>query len=156
AAGDGESVKTAKIDQPYGVLIGPDGVLYWADFGSNRVLRFQSGKVSVVAGNGTKGHAGDGGPALQAQLNAPHQVRFDSKGNMLIAERDANVVRFVDKRSGQISTMVGTGVAGFSGDSGPSAQAQLKQPHSIVLDRSDNLFICDIQNNRVRRRDAAT
>jgi sugar lactone lactonase YvrE len=155
-AGDGESVKTAKIDQPYGVLVGPDGALYWADFGSNRVLRFQSGRVSAVAGKGPKGHAGDGGQAKEALLSAPHEVRFDSKANMLIAERDANVVRFVERRTGKISTLVGTGEPGFSGDSGPSARAQLKQPHSIVLDRSDNLFICDIQNNRVRRRDAAS
>ena len=155
-AGNGEVVKTAKLDQPYGVLIGPDGALIWADFGSNRVLKLQSGKVIVVAGNGVKGRAGDGGPAGEAQLSAPHEVRFDSKANIFIAERDANVIRFVERKSGVISTLVGTGTAGFSGDSGPAAQAELKQPHSIVLDRSDNLYICDIQNNRVRRRDAAS
>lgn len=155
-AGNGESVKTAKIDQPYGVLFGPDGLLYWADFGSNRVLKRQSGKVIAVAGNGMKGHAGDGGSAAEAELSAPHEVRFDSKRNMVIAERDAHVVRFVEHGSGKISTLVGTGAPGFSGDSGPSAQAQLKQPHSIVLDRHDDLYICDIQNNRIRCRDAAT
>ncbi|HEX4637749.1 MAG TPA: hypothetical protein VH189_16320 [Rhizomicrobium sp.] len=155
-AADGESAKTAKLDQPYGVLVGPDGALYWADFGSNRVLRVQSGKVSAVAGNGMKGHEGDGGNAMQAELNAPHEVRFDSKANMLIAERDANVVRFVDRNTGRVSTLVGTGMPGFGGDSGPANKAQLKQPHSIALDRNDNLYICDIQNNRVRRRDAAS
>jgi len=157
-AADGESAKAAKLDQPYGVLVGPDGALYWADFGSNRVLRLdrKSGKLSVMAGTGVKGHAGDGTKARAAQLSAPHEVRFDSKANMFIAERDAHVVRFVDRKSGLISTLVGTGEPGFSGDLGPSVQAQLKQPHSIVLDRNDNLFICDIQNNRVRRRDAAT
>jgi len=155
-AQDGESVKTAKLDQPYGVLVGPDGALYWADFGSNRVLRLQSGKVFAVAGTGEKGHAGDGGPPLKALLSAPHEVRFDSKANMLIAERDAHVVRVVDRKSGHISTLVGTGVPGFSGDSGPSNAAQLKQPHSIALDRQDNLYICDIQNNRVRKRDGAS
>src|SRR5690349_17466267 len=68
AAADGESVKIAKLDQPYGVLIGPDGALYWADFGSNRVMRFdrKSGKVFAVAGNGTKGHTGDGASARAA------------------------------------------------------------------------------------------
>ena len=155
-AGNGEPVKTAKIDQPYGVLFGPDGLLYWADFGSNRVLKLQSGKVIAVAGNGVKGHAGDGGLATEAQLSAPHEVRFDSKRNMMIAERDANVVRLVEHESGRISTLVGTGTPGFGGDGGPSARAELKQPHSIVLDRHDDLYICDIQNNRIRRRDAAT
>jgi DNA-binding beta-propeller fold protein YncE len=157
-AAQGESAIASKLDQPYGVLIGPDGALYWADFGSNRVLRLdrKSGKLSVMAGTGVKGHAGDGTKALAAQLSAPHEVRFDSKANMYVAERDAHVVRFVDRKLGLISTLVGTGEPGFGGDSGPSAQAQLKQPHSIVLDKNDNLFICDIQNNRVRRRDAAT
>jgi DNA-binding beta-propeller fold protein YncE len=74
---------------------------------------------------------------------------------MYVAERDAHVVRFVSK-AGTISTLVGTGLPGFGGDGGPSEKAQLNQPHSIVLDRRDNLFICDIRNNRIRRRDAAT
>jgi DNA-binding beta-propeller fold protein YncE len=126
--------------------------------GANRILRLnrKSGKLSVVAGTGVKGHAGDGTKALAAQLSAPHEVRFDSKANMYVAERDAHVIRFIDRKSGLISTLAGTGEPGFSGDSGPSAQAQLRQPHSIVLDAHDNLFICDIQNNRVRRRDAGT
>jgi DNA-binding beta-propeller fold protein YncE len=153
---DGESVKTAKLDQPFGVLFGPDGALIWTEFGSNRILRLTSGKITVVAGTGAKGHAGDGAGARQAELSTPHEVRFDSKGNMYVAERDTHVIRFVDGKSGVISTLAGTGAPGFSGDAGPSAQAQLRQPHSIVLDRSDNLYICDIGNNRVRRRDAAS
>jgi DNA-binding beta-propeller fold protein YncE len=157
SAADGEAVGTAKLNQPYGVEMGPDGSLYWADFGSNRVLRLdrRAGRVFVVAGTGEKGHAGDGGPAKTAVLSAPHEVRFDRAGNMMVAERDAHVVRFVSK-AGAISTLVGTGTPGFSGDGGPSAAAQLNQPHSIVLDRRDTLYICDIRNNRIRRRDAAT
>jgi DNA-binding beta-propeller fold protein YncE len=155
-AQDGDAALNTKLDQPYGVCIGPEGALVWADFGSNRVLKMKSGKVSVVAGNTVKGHAGDGGKAAEAQLSAPHEVRFDSKANMLVAERDAHVIRRIDRHSGLISTLVGTGTPGFGGDGGPAAQAQLKQPHSIALDRADNLYICDIQNNRVRRRNAAT
>ena len=158
AVQDGAPAGTAALNQPYGVIIGPSGDLYWADFGSDRVLRLdrKAGRVWVAAGNGQKGHAGDGGPAKLAELSAPHEVRFDRRGNMLVAERDAHVVRKIDGRTGLISTLVGTGVPGFSGDGGPSEQAQLKQPHSIALDRDDNLYICDIQNNRIRRRDAAT
>ena len=155
-AGDGESVKTAKLDNPFGVLFGPDGAMTWTEFGSNRVLRLGSGGITVVAGTGVNGHAGDGKPARQALLSTPHEVRFDSKGNMYVAERDTHVIRFVDARSGVISTLAGTGAPGFTGDAGPSALAQLRQPHSIVLDSSDNLYICDIGNNRVRRRDAAS
>lgn len=145
-------------NNPYGVIIGPDGALYWADFGSDRVLRLDlaSGHVAAVAGTGTKGHRGDGGLATEALLSAPHEVRFDRKGDMYIAERDAHVIRHINSRDGKIATIAGTGVAGFSGDGGPAEQAQLYQPHSIVLDAVDNLYICDILNNRVRKRSAAT
>ena len=84
AAADGASSETSPINNPYGVEIGPDGGLYWADFGSNRILRLDltAKRINVIAGTGTKGHSGDGGPAKAAQLSAPHEVRFDSKGNM--------------------------------------------------------------------------
>ena len=154
-AADGEAALAAKLNNPFGVVIGPDGALYWADFAGNRVLKLDlsSGRVFAVAGTGEKGHAGDGGPAKQALLSAPHEVRFDRAGNMFIAERDAHVVRHVEMKSGIISTIAGTGVRGFSGDGGPAALAQLAQPHSIALDQMDNLYICDILNNRIRLRD---
>jgi NHL repeat len=157
-APDGSPSDKAQINNPYGVVIGPDGALHWADFGSNRVLRLDlsAKRVSVVAGNGTKGHSGDGGPAKAAQLSAPHEVRFDSKGNIFVAERDSHVVRHIDMKTQIIATVAGTGVAGYSGEGGPAVQAQLNQPHSIVLDKSDNVLICDINNNRVRRIDART
>jgi sugar lactone lactonase YvrE len=156
SAADGDSAERAAINNPFGLVIGPDGLLYWADFGSNRVLRLnlQTRMISAIAGNGVKGHSGDGGPARAAQLSAPHEVRFDSKGDLYIAERDSHVVRRVDMKSQIITTIAGTGVAGYSGDGGPANQAQLAQPHSIALDRSDNVYICDIVNNRVRRVDA--
>ncbi len=154
-AADGEAALAAKLNNPFGVVIGPDGALYWADFAGNRVLKLDLGsrRVFAVAGTGEKGHAGDGGPAKQALLSAPHEVRFDRAGNMFIAERDAHVVRHVEMKSGTISTIAGTGVRGFSGDGGPATLAQLAQPHSIALDRNDNLYICDILNNRIRLRD---
>ena len=155
-APDGTSAGTATLDQPYGVYVDQENAVYWADFGSDRVLMLRRGAVSVVAGNGTKGHAGDGGLATLAQLARPHEVRFDRQGNMLVAERDANVIRMIAMRLGSISTLVGTGMPGFGGDGGPSEKALLRQPHSIALDRRDNLYICDIQNNRVRCRDAVT
>ena len=157
-AKDGDIAEQAQINNPFGLVIGPDGALYWAEFGSHRILRLDLGsrKISVIAGNSTKGYSGDGGPAAMAQLNTPHEVRFDNKGNIFIAERDNHVVRFVDMKTRIISTAAGTAIAGFSGDGGPAAKAQLNQPHSIALDRSDNVYICDIVNNRVRRIDAKT
>jgi DNA-binding beta-propeller fold protein YncE len=145
-------------NNPFGLVIGPDRGLYWADFGSHRVLRFDfdTKMVSVIAGTGKAGYSGDGGPATSAQMNAPHEVRFDSKGNIYVAERDNHVVRHIDMKSKTISTAAGTGMRGYSGDGGPANQAQLAQPHSIALDRADNVYICDIMNNRVRRIDPET
>ncbi len=157
-AAEGELAATAAINNPFGVVIGPNSRLYWADFASNRVMRLdlRTGRVAVIAGTGEKGHAGDGGPATKALMSAPHEVRFDHAGNMFVAERDSHAVRHIDMKSGVISTIAGTGVRGYSGDGGPAASAQLAQPHSIALDRDDNLYICDILNNRIRRRDPKT
>jgi sugar lactone lactonase YvrE len=81
----------------------------------------------------------------------PHEIQFDSAGDLYIVERDNHVVRKVQRESGIISTFAGTGVAGFSGDGGQASAAQLKSPHSIVFDRQGRLLICDIGNHRIRR-----
>jgi DNA-binding beta-propeller fold protein YncE len=154
----GTGTASDSANNPFGLVIGPDRGLYWADFGSHRVMRFDftSKGISVIAGTGKAGYSGDGGPATSAQMNAPHEVRFDSKGNIFVAERDNHVVRYIDMKSKMISTAAGTGMRGFSGDGGPANQAQLAEPHSIALDRADNVYICDIMNNRVRRIDPKT
>jgi sugar lactone lactonase YvrE len=87
---------------------------------------------------------------LSASFSAPHEIRFDADGNLFVVERDAHVVRRIDRRSGLVTTYAGTGVAGFSGDGGPATLAQFSQPHSIAFDASGNLLVCDIRNNRVR------
>lgn len=133
--------------------------MYFSDFGTSRVFRLdlRTSKLSVIAGTGTKGFSGDGGPARSAQLNGPHEVRFDSKGNLYIDERDNHIVRRIDMKTGIISTVAGTpGKNGYGGDGGFATKAMLNQPHGITLDRSDNLYICDPLNNRLRRVDART
>ena len=142
-----------QVNNPYGIIFGPDGALYFCDLDNQRIRRFdpRTKRVTTVAGNGEKGYTGDGGPATQASLNMPHEIQFDRAGNLYIAERDSHVIRKVDMQSGTISTVAGTGVAGFSGDGGPGVRAQLRQPHSIVFDRDGTLLICDIGNQRIRR-----
>lgn len=142
-----------QVNNPYGIIVGPDGALYFCDLDNQRIRRFDptTKVVTTIAGNGEKGHAGDGGPALSASLNMPHEIQFDRMGHLYIAERDSHVIRKVDAKTGVISTVAGTGVAGFSGDGGPGAAAQLRQPHSIVFDRDGSLLICDIGNQRIRR-----
>jgi sugar lactone lactonase YvrE len=158
SAAEGDLTDSAQINSPFFALIGPDGLLYWSDIGTQRILRadLRTKRISVVAGNGTRGYSGDGGPAKSAQLNGPHEVRFDSKGDLYFVERDSAVVRRVDMRSGTISTVAGTGKTGYSGDVGPATKAEFNQPHGINFDRDDNLYICDPLNNRLRRVDAKT
>jgi streptogramin lyase len=155
---EGEQADRVQINNPFFTVMGPDGALYWSDFGTNRVLRVdpRTQRISIVAGNGTKGYSGDGGPAKSAQLNGPHEVRFDSKGNLFIDERDNAIIRRVDMKSGVISTVAGSGKTGYGGDGGPATQGQFNQPHGITLDRADNIYICDPLNNRLRRVDAKT
>jgi len=156
-ASEGDKADRADIDNPFFTVFGPDGLLYFSDYGSNRVLRVDKGnRIYVVAGNGTRGYSGDGGPAKSAQLGAPHEIRFDRMGNLYIDERDNAVIRRVDMKSGIISTVAGIGKAGYSGDGGPARKGQFNQPHGIVLDRADNIYICDPLNNRVRRVEAKT
>ena len=154
---DGKALNTPS-SQPFGISYGPDGALYVCEVGSHLIRRIDlsSGEAKTVAGTGKKGYSGDGGPATQAQLNEPYEVRFDKQGNMVFVEMQNHLVRKVDHKTGIISTIAGTGVAGFSGDGGPANQAQMNQPHSIVLDDKDRLFICDIKNHRVRMVDPST
>jgi streptogramin lyase len=154
-SGDGGRGDAAQINNPYGLAIGPDGALYFCEIGNHRIRRLdlKSQRISTVAGTGQKGYSGDGGPALAAALNEPYEVAFDRGGNMYFAEMQNHVVRRVDRKTRIISTVAGTGVAGFGGDNGPAVQAQLRQPHSIVFDPQGRLLICDIGNHRIRRVD---
>lgn len=105
--------------------------------------------ISTVAGSGW---IGDGGPATQAILRQPGCVAADGNGNIYIVETGGHRVRKVD-RSGAILTLAGTGVAGFSGDGGPAAQAQLASPYGVAADILGNIYIADLGNARVRRVD---
>ena len=140
------------VTNPYGVVVGPDGALYFCevDTGYVRRLDLVARRLTTIAGNGQKGYAGDGGPALSAAFTAPHEIRFDRDRHLFVVERDAHVVRRIDARTGVVSTVAGTGVAGFSGDGGPGPRAQFRMPHSIAFDAGGNLLVCDIGNQRVR------
>ncbi len=142
-----------EIDNPYGMTLGPDGALYFCDLGNQRVRRFdlKTKAVTTVAGNGMAGYSGDGGPATEATLRAPHELTFDRRGDLYFAERDNHVIRKVDMKTGVISTVAGTGIAGYGGDGGPATKAQLRQPHSVIRDKDGSLLICDLGNRRIRR-----
>lgn len=150
-AGDGGPAYLAQINNPYGVAVGPDGALYICDMDNHLIRKVSTdGTIQTVAGSGQRGYSGDGGPALQAQLNEPYEVRFDRQGNMFFVEMKNHLVRRVDVKNGIISTVAGSGQAGFAGDGGPAERARLNQPHSIQFGPDGNLYICDIGNQRIR------
>ncbi len=154
-AGDGGPAEEARLSFPVGVALDSAGNLYIADRNNQRIRKVDAaGIISTVAGNGTAGFGGDGGPALQARLNFPSGVAADGAGNLYIADRNNRRVRRVDA-AGVISTVAGNGTAGFSGDGGPALQARLNNPQGVALDSAGNLYIVDTSNQRIRKVDTA-
>lgn len=152
AGGDGGLATAAQLADPGGIARGPDGVLYICDTANHKIRRVtRDGKIGTFAGTGEKGHTGDGSAATAAQLAEPYEVRFDRAGNVYWVERLGHCVRKVEIKTGVISTVAGTGTAGFSGDGGPATAAQLNEPHSISLDGAGDLYIADVRNQRVRK-----
>ncbi|MGH8992732.1 MAG: DUF7594 domain-containing protein [Acidimicrobiia bacterium] len=111
-----------------------------------------SGIISALAGTGTSGFSGDGGPATVARLSAPRTMAVDRSGSVYIVDTDNHRVRRVDT-AGRITTIAGTGTAGYSGDGGPATSARLNQPHGIVVDAAGNVYIADPPNQRIRKVD---
>ena len=153
--GDNEPATEAKMDNPFGVTRGPDGAIWFCEYTGQRIRKVTpDGKIHLVAGNGKVGYSGDGGPATEATFNLPHELRFGPKrGNLFIVDMMNHAVRKIDTTTGIITTVVGTGKPGYSGDGGPASQAQLKNPHSIQFDANGDLFICDIGNSVIRKVD---
>ena len=156
--GDDGLANKAQCAEPFGVVIGPDGALYICET-KNHIIRrvdLKTNIVTTVAGTGKAGYSGDGGGPLQATLHEPYEIRFDSQGNIFFVEMLNHVVRKIDVQQNVISTYAGSGRKGYYGDGGPATRAMLSQPHSICFDKDENLYICDISNQRVRVVDRAT
>jgi sugar lactone lactonase YvrE len=147
-SGDNGPAASAQLSNPYGLAIDRAGTLYTADSSNNVIRKVSNGVITTVAGNGTPGFSGDNGPAINAQLASPAGVAMDSAGNLYIADTLNNLIREVS--NGVITTVVGNGTPGFSGDSGPAISAQLNAPSGIAVDSVGNLYIADSANNRIR------
>jgi hypothetical protein len=119
-------------------------------------MPFEPGKIQTYVGTGEAGYAGDGGPADQAVCTEPFMCDFDSSGNLFYTESRNNIVRRVDKATGLITTVAGTGGAGYGGDGGPATQATMKEPYSLQVDGNGDIYIVDRLNAVVRKVDGAT
>ena len=156
--GDGGPATSAMLSHPKDVAWDTAGNLYIADTYNHRIRKVDAstGIISTVAGTGTEGFGGDGGPATSAMLDDPEGIAFDGAGNLHIADEGNYRIRKVDASTGIISTVAGTGTEGFGGDGGPATSAMLGQPGGITFDGAGNLYIGDGGNHRIRKVDAAT
>jgi trimeric autotransporter adhesin len=150
-SGDNGPATAAQLNQPYGLALDAAGNLYIADYGNQRVRMIgTNGNITTVAGSGQNGAYADGGPATAALLLGPHDLATDPAGNLYISELLGHRVRRVAP-GGTISTVAGTGIAGFGGDGGLATAAQLDQPAGLALDGAGNLYIVDSLNFRIRK-----
>jgi len=157
-SGDGGLATEAKLNSPGGVALDSKGNLLIADTFNHRIriVDHRTGIISTLVGSGIQGSAGDDGLAIRAQLSEPNGISVDLVGNLLIADTANHRIRLVEKATGVISTLAGTGTPGFSRDGGIGTAAQLNGPTAAVADGHGRVLIADTFNNRVRRLDTRT
>ncbi len=148
--GDGTAATSAGLYRPLGVVTDASGNVYIADSFDHRIRKVSTDStITTIAGTGTAGFSGDGGPATSADINVPLGLTIDSAGNLYFADSVNHRIRKV-AIDGTISTVAGIGTAGFSGDGGAAIKAQLNRPWDVKVDASGDLFIADYNNNRIR------
>ncbi|MER7842537.1 RICIN domain-containing protein [Kitasatospora sp. NPDC096077] len=150
-SGNGAAAASAQLNYPLAVAVDSTGAVYVSDYNNNRIRKIAAdGRISTVAGTGAVGSGGDGGPADKAQLNYPRGLAVDATGTLYFADGGNHRIRKVTA-DGRISTVAGTGVAGFSGDGGPADKAQLNLPMGMAVDSTGAVYVADYNNHRVRR-----
>ncbi len=158
ALGDGGPAVEAGLGIVYAMAQDPAGNLYLGEWGRRRVRRVDAatGSITTVAGGGPAGATMDGIPASQAFLDFPFGLAFDASGNLYLSEMNGHRIRRVDAATGLITTVAGTGTAGYAGDGGPASSALLDGPREIAIDAAGNLYVADAGNSRIRMIEAAT
>ncbi len=159
--GDSILATNAKLDQPFDVAVDKNGNVYVADWFNDRVRKINSyGIISTIGGNGIYDYTGDGGPAIAGTFRGPGAVAIDEVGNVYVCDAGNHVVRKIDT-SGIITTFAGNGIGAggingtYSGDGGPANLAGLNAPNGIAIDTFGNVYIADMQNQRIRKVDTS-
>jgi sugar lactone lactonase YvrE len=148
-AGDGGAATAAQLNSPQSVAIGPDGTLYIADTGNQRIRAVSTaGTITTFAGTGSVGYGGDHGPATSAIFHHPNALAIDASGALLVCDSGNHRVRRIS--AGQVTTIAGTGVQGLGGDGAAATAAQLDTPAGIAVAADGRIFIADTHNQRVR------
>ncbi len=157
-SGDSGPATSAEIHAPNDAIVDDSGNVYIADFTNNVVRKVNSnGIITTIAGNGTKGYSGDGGPATAAEFDEVNAIALDSAFNLYISDGWYSLIRKVTVSTGIITTVVGNGHWGFSGDGGTATAAELYTPEGVYIDKRHNdMYIADEQNNRIRKVDMVT
>ncbi len=156
--GDGGPAAVAHLSEPFMCAFDAAGNMYIAEATNHCIRRvdLESGVITTVAGTGEQGYTGDDGPATAATFNQPYSLQVDSSGDVYVVDRLNFVIRKVEAATGVVTTVAGTGEAGYSGDGGPGTQAQFREPNDCFLDGRGGLLIADIQDQRIRRLDLTT
>lgn len=156
-SGDGGPASRAEINNPFVCVFDRAGNCFVAESGANVVRRIEkNGRISTVAGNGTRGYTGDNGPAREAAFNDLVCVAVSNNGDLYIVDRLNRRVRKYDARRKTVETVLGDGTATGDGDNGPGIRASLKEPHDCVFDGRGGLLVADVAACRVRRLDLKT
>jgi hypothetical protein len=156
--GDGGLATSAKLFTPFGVFVDSLDNIFIADKNNFRIRKVEAstGIINTIAGIGTQGFSGDGGLAINSELNSPSGVSVDNLGNVYIADGGNNRIRKINVSTGIINTIAGTGFASFGGDGGLANMATLNFPYCIFLDGSNNIYFSDRNNKRIRKITSST
>jgi hypothetical protein len=151
--GDGISATAAQLYYPHNLALDAAGNIYFPDYNNARIrkITISTGLISTIAGTGTIGYNGDGIIATTAQLSYPTSLTFDNNGDLYFTDRANNRIRKITTLTGIITTVAGTGTAGYNGDGIAATAAQLNYPNEVAFDAAGNLFISDWLNQRVRK-----
>ena len=156
--GDGGPAAEALMSEPFMCAFDAAGNMYVAEAMNHCIRRVDAatGVITTVAGTGTEGYSGDGGPATAATFNQPYSLQVDTNGDVYVVDRLNFVIRRIEAATGTITTVAGTGEAAYGGDGRPAVEAKFREPNDCFLDGRGGLLVADVQDQRIRRVDLAT